>query len=346
MQRTIFGLIVAMLLIASPAFAQWQEPEDGKFTEKQLTDYLAVTKQIIEDAKAAGKAVEESPNAIAAMTIAARTGEKFQAALASKNMSEDEFNWLGNKVWEAYGVALMSKEWDKGLAGIKAQQDANNRELEATKAKLADVQRQRAETRRTITPEERTAAVEKLQADRPAVAEELDAQKESVKQAQSDIDKYEAQFKEAESLAQNPPADVTPENRAQFIDDRKHDAESAESNLNEARQRFAEANKSVAETQARLDAIDQRIKDPTAPASDEDKQQIQQENDSIVADLQSKISHHEQAAKELSATEESFKTMIAESQANVNKDNVELLSRHTQDIADALGIPNPNAEKK
>src|SRR5947209_8520633 len=64
---------VGLLMCAGGAGAtQWKEPKDGVFTEKQLTDYLSIQKEAIDNWKAAGKAVDGASSA-AALAVALKT---------------------------------------------------------------------------------------------------------------------------------------------------------------------------------------------------------------------------------------------------------------------------------
>src|SRR4051794_36280038 len=82
-------IAVVMSTTALVRAADFTPPKDNVYTEKQLTDTIAVSKEWIDTANAAGKAVEGSQSTALVLATMARTDQKFKDALAKHNLSQE-----------------------------------------------------------------------------------------------------------------------------------------------------------------------------------------------------------------------------------------------------------------
>src|SRR5271170_1301904 len=113
------GIGVALLLLASGVRAEWTEPADGAFTDKQLTSYLAVSREWIAKMGAAGKPVDGTQAGLKTLLAYTRSNDKFKESLAKSGLDPAEFNWLGRKSWEAWNAVMVNqtlKQMDDALA--------------------------------------------------------------------------------------------------------------------------------------------------------------------------------------------------------------------------------------
>jgi hypothetical protein len=70
--------------------ADWQAPKDELVTEKETVGYCQVYKETMDNYRAAGKAIEGSQSAGAALALALRNDEKFKASVAAHGMTMDK----------------------------------------------------------------------------------------------------------------------------------------------------------------------------------------------------------------------------------------------------------------
>src|SRR3982750_3502361 len=111
--RRSWVVVIAALMLAvvSPHVRaddkEYEGPKDGSITEKQFDAYLNVTKDWMATSQAAAKAMEGAKTGFGALSVLAKTDEKFKATLAKYGLSESEYNYVGGKVWEAWGAQMM-----------------------------------------------------------------------------------------------------------------------------------------------------------------------------------------------------------------------------------------------
>ena len=154
MQR-LMSVLVAVVLCAGVVLADWQEPKDGRLTEKQVTGYIGVLKELVDLHKAAGKAIDKASGP-AAMAIVMRTGEKYDAIVKKHGLNDAEMNWVSGKVFEAYGAAEMETLLTEGAqADLAKAGKESDKELADAKARLAAHEAALKDGRRIIDKEER-----------------------------------------------------------------------------------------------------------------------------------------------------------------------------------------------
>src|SRR5690349_3428424 len=89
--------VVGFLLLTVVARgADWQPPKDGVLSEKQFTSYTQVLQELLDNARAAGKAIDGSQSGAAGLAMVLRTNQNFKSSLASHGMSEAEYDWVGS----------------------------------------------------------------------------------------------------------------------------------------------------------------------------------------------------------------------------------------------------------
>src|SRR6185369_14928769 len=116
--RLSFGVVVLYASLLSAA--DWQAPADGKFTEKQLENYIGAQKEIFQYFKAAGKALEGSKG-LGAISVAAGINDKMKAILDKNGLQQGEYEWMGGKVGELLGVVIIDDIAGKSKAELVEQ---------------------------------------------------------------------------------------------------------------------------------------------------------------------------------------------------------------------------------
>src|SRR5437762_1398495 len=105
-------LVAAIFLTSILSAADWAEPRDGKFTEKQLENYIASQKEIYQFQKAYGKAIEGSQG-LSALSAAATYNDRIAAIWKKNSLQPEEFAWVAGKVLECLGISIVDDTIDK-----------------------------------------------------------------------------------------------------------------------------------------------------------------------------------------------------------------------------------------
>jgi colicin import membrane protein len=338
--RLICGVILALLVAMPVVRADWQEPKDGTYNEKQIVNYFQVQKEAMDNWKAAGKAIEGSPSGAAVMAMSLNNDARFRASLASHGLSQEEFVWIGTKVWEAWGSVTMDRVLGDAQKALAEQRKTNEQKITDAKAKLAIYQKAQTEGRKVMSKEDREQVIASAKTDQQAAQDEARQHADEVKQAQADAAKADADAKAADALAKNPPADVSADDRPGFIDQKKTEAQQARDAAKDARDKEVEAKKLQDESTAKAAAAGKKITDPTTPLTDDEKAEVKKENDDQVTALTNDISEGEQGLKLLDESVQTYAKTIQEQKAKnpVPPQNVELLKKHITEFETVWGV--------
>lgn len=340
-RRWLVNPILPLLISTSVSFAAaWQPPKDGAMTEQQMTTYLQIQKQVLDDWKAAGKAVDGTQSSAMAMAMVMQNDQKFKTTLASHNLSQDEYNWIGQQVWAAYGSNMADQIMQQGQKGIDDQMKSIQQRLTDDKTKLDQYQKAQANGRRVLSKDERQQAIDSAKADQQAALDEAKQHAEEAKAAQADLDKADADAKTADGLAQNPPSDVTADDRPGYIEQKKQEAQTARDAAKDVLQKLGELRMQMAEAQAKAAAAGKRIADPDLPMTDDAKADIKKQNDEQIAATNNEIKDLEQTQKTLSDANQTYTSTIAEQKKkmNVPQANLDLFNKHQAEFESIWGI--------
>jgi hypothetical protein len=331
----------AQLLLA----ADWQAPKDDLVTEKQLTNYFQVQKEAIDNWRAAGKAIEGSQSSATAVALALRNDEKFKASLATRNMTMDEYSWIGAKVWQAWAALQREQVIAEATKGIDQQKKTNEQKLADLKTKLAQYEKAQANGRRVMTKEDRESAIASAKSDEQSAADEAKQHGDDATAAHQEMTKAESDAATAENLAKNPPADVSADERAGYIDQKKSEAQSFRDAAKQAKAKEEDALKAKADSLAKAAAAHNRVANPDAPVTDDETAEIKKQNDEAIASTKSEITDTEQGLKLLNESAASLVKSFQQSDTDkAPRPNVELLRKHRIDFEQALGLAKPAAK--
>jgi hypothetical protein len=338
-RQAVSGAVVGLFLAVPFAKADWQPPKDGVYTEKEIASYLQVQKEAIDTWKASGKALEGSQSSAAAMMMGMTNDARFKASLASHAMTQPEYEWVGGKVWEAWGAVTTDALVSNAQKALAEQRKVNEQKIADAKAKLTTYQKAQAAGRKVMSKEEREQAIADAKTEQQSALDEAKQHGDEVKQAQDDATKADAEAKAADALAKNPPADVSADDRPGYIDQQKTAAQQARDAAKDARDKEIEAKKLQDESLARAAAAGKKITDPDAPLSDEDKAQVKKDNDDQIAALTNDITDGENGLKVLDESGKTFAKSMEDQKAKnpVPQQNVDLLKKHQAEFETIWG---------
>jgi hypothetical protein len=331
--------LVAVLPVARAA--DWEAPKDEKFTEKQVENYAAATKELFGMMKAMGKAAEGASGP-AALALMAGLDDKVNAIVAKHGMERREYEWLGNKIFENMGMAMIDETMDKAKEDLAKQKKKLADDLAAAQKKLADYQQAQKDGKRVLTKEQREELVKRAKEEQASAQEEVKQHEQEAKDAETEAKTHDSEAAEAEKLAKNPPGDVSADDRPDYVKGKKEEAENARNAAKEVRERVKEAQKAVAESKAKVAAALSREKNPEVPVTDEEKAQVKEENERGSADAKSEVETTSQAVQLLKDNDAAVAKQEAEMHKNVIPENLALVKKHLKELREAWGMAEEN----
>jgi hypothetical protein len=342
------ALFVILLSVASHASVadEFKPPEDGVFTEKQFLNYVAVTSEWLATSQAAGKAMEGSQSSAGALAVLAKTDEKLRASLEKHGLSEDEYSWIAGKAWEAFGVATMQDTFGKQANDNLAEQmKETDKELARLQARLDQYEAAQKAGRKVMTTEERQAVIDAAKAETTAAAAEIKEHVDEANQATTEAAQKEREASEAENLAKNPPPDISSDDREGYITDRKHEAQAARDAAKEARDRAAQANKTIQAIKTRVAAAEKVANNPDEPTSDDEAAQTKTQNEQAIQSTRQEIAAAKQTASLLKESQKQTQLQLDEIKSKSPARNVEIVKAHRAEFEKIYNLKTPDSKK-
>ena len=328
--------VCVWVVFTSPARgAEWQPPKDGVMTDKQVTAYIETFKEVLQNYKAAGKAIEGTNNALVAGRVLQGLDDKSGAAMARHGLAEPEFKWLAERVLEARGQLYLLEQLDKADADVAERLKKSAAEQAAIKQKQATYEAATKAGRRVMTAEERAEATKSAKSDQQTAEEEAKGHQDAAKEAADAAARAEAEAKAAESAMKSPPKELTGDDRQAFIEEQKNTAEGARANAKVAREKEAEERKLQAESKAKAAAAAARAKDPDLPATDDERAEVKKQNEEMLASLRSDLQTAGEADKQLKDAAEQVRKQAAETKGTPAAKNAAVLKPHAKLYDDA-----------
>jgi hypothetical protein len=324
-------------LVAGVRAADWQPPKDNLITEKQLVSYLQVQKEAIDNWRAAGKAIEGSQSSGAAMALALRNDEKFKASLVAHGLTSDEYSWVANKVWQAYGAVKVEEVVTDAQKGLEQQKKTNQQKLADLKQKLAAYEAAQKNGRRVMSKDDRDQAIASAKSDQQSALDEAKQRADEAAQAHQEAGKADDDAKAADNAAKNPPSDVSADDRPGFIEQKKTEAQQFRDAAREARDKETEAKKAEAESRSKAATAASRVANPDLAVTDDEKAEIKKQNNDQIAALKGEIADTEQGLKMLDESRDSMAKALQPTDPAPPK-NVELVKRHRAEFEQSWGM--------
>jgi membrane protein involved in colicin uptake len=331
--------LVASIIVAtgmSTRGADWQAPKDGLVTDNQVTSYITVFREYMQTVKAAGKALQGG-SALTAGGVISATDARFKALLASHGLTQQEFEWVGKEVWEAKGFLMVDDITAKSGAEITERLKKSADEQAALKQKMATCEKALKEGRRVMTPDERSDGVKAAQADQQSADEEAKGHADAAKEAADAAAKSEADAKAASALAARPPADVSADDRNDYIAGKKKEAEDALAAAKDSRGKQAEETKALAEAKAKSTAAAARAKDPEIPNTDDDKAEAKKNAQDMLASAKADLQTAIESDRLLHLAGAQMEKDMAQRRASPAARNAVVLKPHLKEFDEMLG---------
>jgi len=340
--RSVRAVIFGAFIVASASVvqAEFTPPANGKVTEKQLTNYIAVKKDQMDALKSASAAANGTQSAVANVAIIQRMGEKMDAAIAAHGMTKDEFNWVDGVMNKTWMYAYWDKQWeDKGKPDLEKDIKAKEADKTAQQAKITEYEKAKKDGHRVLTKEQKDQMIASANSDADSANSELADREKELKAIHDEIAQHEKEADDADKLAKNPPADVSADDRPGYVDGKKGEAQTARDAAKDSKAKLPDAEKAVADAKAKIAAIKGRIDHPEVPVTDDEKTQAAQENDKAIADAKDAIKTDDETIATLKDTLAQGSPMLkaAAAEDKPDPDNVALAKKHLREYFQATG---------
>jgi hypothetical protein len=341
-------LIVFLFLLTGSLMAQWTPPGDNKFTETQLKSYLDTQKDWLDES---AKILQDSSTAKLDQNKGEMVGDiaqRYQLCLDQHQISKMEFEWIGQRAADAWSAAAYL---DGAYKTAKDRLDVQSTQLDDTIAaaqnQLGIYEEAASNGWRIINADDRAAAIKSAQSDQQSALEEVKRCSDDAATAESDAAQHDADAKSADDQAANPPADVSADDRVEYIQNKKNEAQAARASATEARVEEADARKSQTEAQARADAAAQGAAHPEIPVTDDEKNQAKSDNDAAILVAKNTISAGNKQKQRISVEQADMEKTAKATTKGVPPENIALLrkygNQYKQQFAEAAGTTRPSS---
>jgi hypothetical protein len=339
------GICVVLLFLTSAARSEWTKPPDEVFTEKQLTSYLAVSKEWVAEMKASKKPVDGSQAGLNALIVYTRGNPKFKDSLTKNELEQPEFNWVGARAWDAWSALVVDETVKQMDADMAAQTKKNTDIVARDRAWLAAYQQALAVGRQVMTAEQRAAAIKQARTDQAAAAEEVSQHSDDAKSAAAEASRAAAEAAQDQALAGSPPADLSDDDKANFAAAKMADAQAALDMAQEDKMKSSDAREAQAAAQAKADAATAHMRQPEVPQTDEERAAVKTQNEQMIAQLQTELATAQDNLKLIADNGDAMRNEVLQQRPKVPEANVTLLQAHKQDFV-GVWHPKPPAEAK
>jgi hypothetical protein len=327
--RSTAQCVLSILLFATPVLADWKPPADGKITEDRLKVFLDTQNDWLEELASVVHQAGGGKSGDAKAPTVADVGKLYQACLDRHHIGRAEFEWLGKAAGDAWGaVAYLD-------GSRKTQQDQLDEQQKELDAQVADAQKRletykeaQANGWRVLGDSDRDAIVKLAQSDQQAAADEASQRADEVAARESEAVNDVADAKTAEDEAANPPADVSPDDRTEYVQNKKNEAHAAREAASEARNEEADEKKELADVQAQVDAAAHRATHPEIPVTADEKAQANGDDDAGVAAAAADIQRLQAGKAELAKSEGQLKQTAAKVTGNVPAENIAIMRKY------------------
>jgi hypothetical protein len=346
---SLLRVLAAAALVSVPAAARadddFKPPTDGLVTERQMTGWIAVTKDLVKMLEQEGKLVEGSKTPVGTIAAAGRMDARRKKALADQGLTDREFDWIAREVSGLYFIVEADVAWEKSeVPAIQAKEKQVEQDIADAKARAAAAEAALKDGKRILAPEAREAEVARAKENAASADEDAKGRTDEADAAAKEAKEDEQKASEAEKAAKSPEGDDDDAKKA-FADGKKAEAADARDAAKEARGREAEARKAAADARARGDLWRKHAETPEIPVEDDAKEQAKSENEAAIREAKERIPALEEQLAYTREAEKSGNNGLDGERAKHPKANYDLVMKHRREIREAFRAPTPDYDK-
>jgi hypothetical protein len=329
MVRKMMVMLGVILALGRVAGADWTPPADKIFTEDQLNTYITTTNDWLDENAKIMQVISQATNTAERMAAVSDLDAQRQACFDRHHISSDEYNWLGERTVEAYGVAAYVQEaYAKMQVELQGKLKDNDDQMADAQKRLAIDQQAQKDGVRVMTPQDRDAATKQAQSDQQAALADAKQHDDDAKAAETEAKQHDADASAADDLASNPPPDVMDTDRAAYIAQKKTEAQAARDAAKDCRSQEADAEKAKADSLAKAVVFAQTSLHPDVPQTDDEKASVKSDNDAAVAQAQADMTQCQQNKDAMTQEEAQRKQSLDQMEKDVPAANVALMQKH------------------
>jgi colicin import membrane protein len=328
-RAAIAGTLAGFWLASGAAETAWQPPADSLFTESELKAYIDTAADWAQQCAKITQSVSSAPAQAAKIAAVSNIGDQEKACIEKHGLNQAEYQWLANRSMDAYSaVVFVDDSYGKMQADLQDRSKENDVRMADAQKRMAIYESAQKDGRRVMTSQDRDDAIKAALAERQEALDEIKQHDDDAKADEAEAKQHDDEAAAANDLADNPPADVSADDRADYVQNEKNAAQAAEDAAKEARDREADAQKASADAAARADAAGKRATDPELPETDDDKASISAENDAAIQQAQSEINRCQEANGQLATVATSLKQSMDQLNAKVPARNMDLMRKY------------------
>jgi hypothetical protein len=335
--RFAAAALLFSVLFSVPCLAQWKPPDDGRISEDRLKVFLDTQNDWLQELATVVHIAASGKSGAAQTASVADVAKLYQACLDRHHITEAEFQWTAKSAANAWGaVAYLDGTLKTQIDRFDDQSKELDVKLADAKKRLATFQEADKNGWRVLTDDDRDALVKVARADQQTALQEVQDRQDDIDARESEAKSDEADAKTAEDEAQTPPPDVSPDDRAEYVQNKKNEARAARQAASEARTQEADEKKSMADAQARADAAGQRAEHPEIPVTADDKSQAKADDDAGVSAALADIKMLNQQKAELAKSQQQLQQTASNVTANIPPQNIAIMRKFAEQYKDQL----------
>jgi hypothetical protein len=158
--------------------------------------------------------------------------------------------------------------------------------------------------------------------------DDVSQQADQIAARESEAKDDDRDAKTAEDEAANPPSDVSPDDRAEYVQNKQNEARASRDAASEARDEEGDEKTALADAKAKADAAAQRVQHPEIPVTADDKAQAKSDDDAGVAAAQGDVKQLEQEKAEVAKSEADLNQTATKITGGVPPENVTIMRKY------------------
>jgi hypothetical protein len=331
------GLAVNCALGSAPA-AAFKPPVDGKFTEAQLVQFLDTQKEWLDVNSKILEAMTTAKSPAEKAKAAGGIDQQYKACLDRHQLSREEYDWIGRQARQAWGAAAyLDGSYKSSRDQLDAELKALDVKLAADREQLATYQEALKDGSRVLSPTDRDAIVKQARTEEQTARDDAKRREDEMQQVDSEAKQHDADAQRAEDAAANPPADLSGDERADYIQNKKDEAAASKASAKEARNQEADSKSAEAEALGKADAAVKREEHPEIPTSEDAKEMAKADDKGAIVDLNLSIKQLTAERADLVKNQKGLDDTAKKITAGVPDENVTIMRKYADRYKDQIG---------
>ena len=334
--KWITGAVV-VLLLAGSARAQWKPPTDGKFSEDQLKVFLDTQKDWLDENAKILHDISTAQTDAGRLAAAGDLDKRYHACLERHHISREEFEWLAQQAMAAWSSLTYFDQTFKSTSDqLESQTKENAAKLADAQSRLAKYQQALKDGVRVMSADDRDEAIKSAREDEQSALDEAKQHADDAAAAATEVKRQTIDAATAQGLANDPPADISADDRPAYIENKKNEAQTARDAAKDASSRIDDAVKAENDALLRGRIATLKAAHPEVPGNDDEKASVKADNDAAIAAAQSDIAECQQQSVQIAAVLQQLKTGVQQMSKDIPEENIAIMRKYADQYHDQL----------